>query len=383
MLRPDRAEVTVVIPGGQRLRAPPSDPRAPIPRPLPEVSDERMVRVTSLGELIAAAGPGAVEVDVFETVDPWDIASTLAAIASTGTGVEVREGIFYQASAAAVAGLLLDDDREVVVHAYRRDATLEFVEGVARVQGQLAAAGFPCARPFSGPLRDGGVIGRVETLRPDPGPRRFAPHEMRASAHGLAWMISLAEGLDPTGLDAHPMALPDAHLYPRPHSPLFDFAATAAGAEWVDELAIAARDRMTDDHRVVAHGDWSARNVRLGPEGMVCVYDWESLQHCPESTAVGIAAATWRSVGAPGEPLAPSDPEIRQYVEQYELARGHPFTSEDRNSAYAAAVYALAYTARCEHALVPGTTAGRASGRLAAGVGLRPLLGDTARAPDC
>jgi hypothetical protein len=170
------------------------------------------------------------------------------------------------------------------------------------------------------------------------------------------------------------MTVPEMQLYPAPHSPLFDFTATAAGAGWIDEIATAARERMTDDVAVIAHGDWSARNVRLGPGGLVCAYDWESLQQQPETTAVGVAAATWRSAGGPGEPLAPPAAEIRRNVEQYERARGHPFTTSQRHSAHAAAVYGLAYPARCEHALTPGTTTGRASGRLAADDGLRSLL---------
>lgn len=331
--------------------------------------------MTLLGELIAAAVPGVVELDVFGTTDPSKIAALLASLTLEAIGVEVTEGLWYQSSVAAVAGLLVDNGRRVVVHAYRRDVTPGFVGGVVRVQGHLAAVGFPCANPLSGPVCVRAVIGRVESLRADPGARRFAPQEMQASAQGLARLVTLAAEVDPTGFEAHPMSLPAGELYPAPHSPLFDFAATAEGARWIDEIATAARERMTDDCPVITHGDWSARNVRLGPEGLVCVYDWESLQLVPETTAVGIAAVTWSYVGTPGEALAPTSAEIRRYVDLYELARGHPFTISARRSAYAAAVFALAYTARCEHALTPGTRTGRASGRLAADDGLRLLLG--------
>jgi len=50
-----------------------------------------------------------------------------------------------------------------------------------------------------------------------------------------------------------------------------------------------------------------------------------------------------------------------------------PFTPTARRGAHAAAVHALAYTARCEHAVSPGTTTGRASGRLT-NDGLQSLL---------
>ena len=43
------------------------------------------------------------------------------------------------------------------------------------------------------------------------------------------------------------MAQPDGSgLYPEPHSPIFDFVATAAGSVWIDEYAraaLAVRDR--------------------------------------------------------------------------------------------------------------------------------------------
>ena len=48
-----------------------------------------------------------------------------------------------------------------------------------------------------------------------------------------------------------------------PHSPSFDFEATAAGAQWIDDLARAALPCADFGDRVVAHTDWSARNVRL------------------------------------------------------------------------------------------------------------------------
>ena len=66
--------------------------------------------------------------------------------------------------------------------------------------------------------------------------RAFAPREMAASADGLERFVSLAAAVDPAGLDAHPMAVPATALYPRPHSPVFDFEATAEGAEWIDAI---------------------------------------------------------------------------------------------------------------------------------------------------
>ena len=335
----------------------------------------RMASVRLFRELIAASRPGIVEQELFGTTDPATIASMLASLVTEATGVGVSDGLWYQSSVAAVAGVHLDDGRTVVVHAYLGNVTRVFLNGVVRVQSHLVRSGFPSARPLSGPVGSGAVLGRVESFRPDPGPRRFSIDEMAASASGLARLIALAAAVDRSGLDAHPMTIPAKDLYPPPHSPLFDFDATSDGAQWIDEIATAAREQLTAEEPVIAHGDWSARNVRLDPGGLSCVYDWESVHVIPEASAVGFAAATWRSLGTDDEPLAPTATEIRQYVDRYEVARGYPFTTTARRGAHAAAVYGLAYTARCEHALTPGTTTGRASGRLT-NDGLRSLLDD-------
>ena len=321
----------------------------------------------SLERVVAGSTPGVVDLDIFDTTDPAGIAGVLSSLVAQAVGVRVQDGWWYQSSAAAVAGVRLIDGRSVAVHAYRPGTSEEFVEGVVRVQRHLVDGGFPSARPLSGPVSVGGVLGRVESLRPDPGQRRFAAGEMSASAAGLARLVTLAAAVDPAGLDTHPMSLSDSELYPEPHSAVFDFAATSAGAEWIDDVARAARAEMVSNSSVIAHGDWSARNVRLDRRGLCGVYDWESLQLVAEPTAVGIAAATWCSLGGPSEPLAPSASEIRAYVDAYESHRSGRFELSQRRGAWAAAVFALAYTARCEHALEPGTRTGRASGRLAAG----------------
>ena len=64
-----------------------------------------------------------------------------------------------------------------------------------------------------------------------------------------------------------------------PHSPLFDFEASAGGAEWIDDVARLALDARDSDAtpRVVAHTDWSARNVRLRADGVRAIYDADSL----------------------------------------------------------------------------------------------------------
>lgn len=329
---------------------------------------------TSLEVVIGSHGVGTLELATFGSTDPKEIAASLALLVSAATGESVADGLWYAASIDVVAGAVLSDGRPVIVRAYQRDVDVSFIAGVVRVQEHLAQAGFPCAVPLSGALEAEGLVGRVESMLVDPGPRRFDLAEMAGSAQGLARLVTLADHVDSAGLEANPMSLPAVGLYPKPHSPVSDFEATADGAQWIDDIAAEARARMTDGEVVISHGDWSARNVRLDGRGLVCAFDWESLQVGPEPMALGIAAATWRALGKEGEPLAPPSSEVRKYVEEYERARGQRFSVEARRSAHAAAVYCLAYTARCEHALRPGDRTGRATGRLSTDDGLRDLL---------
>src|SRR5436309_12562615 len=70
----------------------------------------------------------------------------------------------------------------------------------------------------------------------------------------------------------------DGPLWPEPHSVLFDFAATAAGAEWIDDIARAAREVRHRDagDTVVGHHDWTTAQVRFRELRATVVYDWDS-----------------------------------------------------------------------------------------------------------
>jgi hypothetical protein len=96
-------------------------------------------------------------------------------------------------------------------------------------------------------------------------------------------------------------------------------------------------------------------------------YDWDSLALVTESVAVRQAAATWRSTGEASDPIAPGPDEVLAYLSAYEAAAGRPFTAEQRRAALGAALWVLAYTARCEHALeaLTGSRVERARARLA------------------
>ncbi|MDZ7733921.1 MAG: hypothetical protein U5R31_13410 [Acidimicrobiia bacterium] len=131
-----------------------------------------------LASVIEAAGVGDLEAEVFGTTDPRTVAEVMSSIAGATTDRRVNAALWHRSSVAAVAGVVLDDGGEVVVRAYRPSTSSAFIEGVVRVQGHLADAGFVCATPLGEPTLVAGVLGRAESMLADPGPRRFASSEM-------------------------------------------------------------------------------------------------------------------------------------------------------------------------------------------------------------
>ena len=160
-------------------------------------------------------------------------------------------------------------------------------------------------------------------------------------------MIAAAPDLD--GLRHHPMAEPTGGLYPTPHSPLFDFEATTAGAEWIDAYAEAASAHVDVGRRVVAHTDWSARNVRLSATGVRAVYDLDSLSSTTLPAALAGAAMSWRAFGETSDGPAPGVEEAGDWLADYP----EPLDPDEQRAFWAHALFHLAYTARCEHAVDP------------------------------
>jgi hypothetical protein len=300
-----------------------------------------------------------VERAVFGTDDPSDIDEIIGRFCEVYFGERPACGVFYRSSVGCVTGVCLAAGRRVVLKSYQQRWTVRFLQAVLAVQAHLDALGFPCARPLGGPVplqahRPNLVT--AETWLDDPGMSADKRVQARrASAAGLARHIGFCRDLRGVGgLDHHPLRRPATGVYPEPHSPIFDFARDAGSARWIDELAlraVAIRDHAGDDVMVVAHTDWSARNVRQHDGTVVAVYDWDSVARVRESTAVGQAAATWSVTSEPGGSTFPSAAVVAAFIDDYEKAAGHALGEAQVRAAGAAAVWTLAYTARCEHAL--------------------------------
>lgn len=297
---------------------------------------------------------------VFGTTAPEVIAATIQAWLQAGLGARAERARFYRVSVGCVAGVELGDGRAVVVKAQRSRRSAAYFASCYAVRRHLADAGFPCPRPLGEPLHRDGVWITFEVLS-DAGERRDAhePAIRAALAEALADVVALTRPLlSSTRLGrAWFTAVPDDRLWPRPHSPLYDFDETSEGAAWIDAIAQrarAARARSSGEV-VIGHFDWRVEHARFDTSGrVVATYDWDSLHAELEPVLVGANAhaftADWQR-----EDLvrAPSLDEILAFFDDYECARGEPFSPEERTLARASCVYSLAYTARCNHALRP------------------------------
>jgi Ser/Thr protein kinase RdoA (MazF antagonist) len=294
----------------------------------------------------------------FGTTDPDGIAAGVDAWCRAHLGAGIAHYHFFDSSSGSVHGVRLDDGRDVVVKVHRPDLTTHYLEAVTEVQRAFGEHGLPAPRPLAGPVPLGPVHLTAETLSASGG--RADGHDpavRHALAAGLARFVEVGRGLHLEAAAAlhHPAAMPADALYPPPHSVRFDFAATAAGSEWIDDFARQARAALAAADlglEVLVHGDWRIENLAVERGRVVAIYDWDSVCIEPELFAVATSAATFcvdwsRPVGE----HFPTDAEMRGFVADYEAARGAPFTEAEQGMLAARIVYGLCYGARCERAI--------------------------------
>lgn len=302
-----------------------------------------------------------VEPVVFGLTDPHEIACLIDTFCQEELGAAVTDYLFYESSIGAVCGVRLVDGRRVVVKVHQPSCSLDFLQAVVRVQRYLIKNGYPCTKPLLNnprPLAHG--IATTEEFD-DEGVYHEAddPSIRRSMAQMLAWLHHLTRTpeaipqLQPAALDRR---LSAGVIWGKPHSQLFNFEATAAGAEWIDEIAQQAQESKLRGagQFVLGHIDWGVKHFRYVGERIRVIYDWDSLAFEKEPILVGQASVYFTYTEFFGEPRLPTDEEACAFVAEYEAARGKPFTPEEHQTLKAAKIYGLAYGARCEHALNPG-----------------------------
>ncbi|TMF52461.1 MAG: hypothetical protein E6I32_00610 [Chloroflexi bacterium] len=297
-----------------------------------------------------------VELAIFGTSKPDRIAELANDFCQKNLGSAVKEFLFYESSQGAVFGLCLSDDRRVVVKAHQPTRSLDFLHAVYNVQHHLATHGFPCPTPILGPTPLGRGYTIVEELV-DTGVYADAhqPSIRRVMAEKLYQLVDLTRGLASIpGLQSGMLNIfATGSLWPTPHSRIFDFEATAAGSEWIDDYARRAKQALSNSvgETVIGHTDWSVKHFRFVDGKASVIYDWDSLALEKEPVIVGDAARGFTMTWHLDVPLAPTPDEARAFIAEYEAVRGSAFTKAEWATIAAAATFAIAYSARCENCL--------------------------------
>ena len=335
------------------------------------VVDDLAARLADLGTPLIA--------ELFRSVD--DAATAIVALGAASGG-EVISIDLVRASAGLVVGLRCVT-RTVVVKVHRPHLSGRVI-AASRAQRVMLAAGLPVAAPLlDRPISLGRGMATVDEWRVEGAMLDVRSPQRRRAIAAASWAISAA--LPP---EVFPDLAPTrTGRYPPPHSALFDFDATWFGAQWIDDAADEAREIGSGlraagvGELMVLHADLRPENLLLvdsvdGTAAVTTIYDLDSLECDLEPWLIGGVARAFSTNWSQSDPMLPTVHEIGAFIKDYETYRRCPFTEDERLLAASGVTYALAYSARCEHALFP-------DGRDAPwGPGWRDLLRRWSQQPD-
>ncbi len=296
---------------------------------------------------------------IFSTGDAAEIRSALDAYAHDRLGAGIVDVIFRAGRIDAVWAVRLSDGRSVLIKAHRQPVDLAARLATVRAQRMLADAGFPAPRPISDTAEFRGLVLTTEELvtAGSRGDARVSAVR-RALAHGLATHVAILRAHPEIAASAGPGPAWCRHQdgpWPEPHDPIFDLRETPSGFAWLDEYAAEAASRLREgdqNDRTVGHADWYIGNARFSGDALVGTFDWD-LVAAPEPHIAGFAAAAFTDGGTDVQDL-PRPEEVRDFLTDYEGARGRPFGPGEQRQAAAATAWTLAYNARCQLAFLDG-----------------------------
>jgi hypothetical protein len=315
---------------------------------------------------IGVRGSGLEEV-LFGTAEPDAVAAILEEFLAAHLA-PVASTRHYSASVGTVAIVELADGTHAVLKVHRWNTSLARLIAVQYVQVHARERGIPAPRPLLEPTP---LLGGVATVE------EFLPGEIRSGRdvdvraklaselHRIVDATRPSVGVVDVGL-AEPVLHTGDALWGEPHDVRFDFDASSAGAEWIDELARAARNRLAgaDEPLVIGHCDWRVEHVGFDGDRVAAIYDWDSLALVSEPVLVGKAAAqfsiNWRLHDVGRDVEFPTIDDMHAFVRDYEMARGARFTESQRELLDAANLALMCYGARCQHSLLvsdPAVTA--------------------------
>jgi hypothetical protein len=248
-----------------------------------------------------------------------------------------------------VIGVRLGDGRKVVVKIRPNEPRLSACNRVHRF---VHSKGFPCPEPLVGPTPLGRYVATAEAY--DAGGEEL-PTSAERTEH-LAKVLARLVKTMPLLTDVPPLDPPPAWawwnhpargLWPPPAEGHVDLNAHRSEPPWLIDAVTRARTRLrvATLPSVVGHADWQSRHLRYADGEIHVVYDWDSVCALPEPTIVGLAAAMFpMSTETPAASLA----ETSDFIGAYALARGHLWTREEQELAWAASLWAMCYSAKGE-----------------------------------
>jgi hypothetical protein len=263
----------------------------------------------------------------------------------------------------AVWGVELADGRGVVIKAHRRPVDLQAVAAATEAKSLLVAAGYPCPQPYSGPDEvDGHVLVAEALLSRGAAPDGRDPDMRRLLADGLARHVDILRQDDtlPARAGIGPAWCQYQHgPWPTPHDPIVDFTTCPPGYEWLDAFAERASEQVLTyrgDDVVAGHADWYAGNCAVEDGRLVGTFDWELVADT-EAVIAGFTASCFASSSSSGGGLSTPE-EVLTVLQDYEVARGARFDRAEQRAAAAAAAWIVAFNARWETAMRPGSDDG-------------------------
>ena len=338
-----------------------------------------MVNLDLQAQLKQAIAPDdAIAHSIFGTTDITAIQDLLNSYCQQQFGARIFYCTFAYLSVGATFVVELSNHQQVVLKAYGPQKNLSSLRACFQVQQALAEEGFLCPTVLQLPQRLGATILTAQTFFDDnhteaeslfkatsasvqqqwPSQLRESPlesmaHVRRTMARALAQLIERSKHYPQQDLPIW-MEMNKPGLWHQPHNVLFDFEKTAAGAEWIDDIAGRAKQilRAATGPLVIGHSDWSLQNMSFRQGDLSCVYDWDSLRVGLEPYFVGGAARVYRHDWRFGPPAtAINVAEVQDFIGAYETARKQPFTHEEHEVLGAAIAYTTAYGMRCIHAI--------------------------------
>lgn len=280
---------------------------------------------------------------------PWeDLPDWLPAWCRDQLGGEPVDVLFQLQQMSMVFGLRLTGGAEVVVKARTDDGR---AGSCVAAQAWLAEHGFPCARPLTPVVGVGALAVHAEEFRP--GGKVLhgdAPDVAMRYAAVFARLMAELAGVTV----APPLPNPrwvrwdhtDSGLWPA--IGFLDERDQSVVPAHVVEVAERVRKRMLAAGLpcVLGHADFEAQNLRWHGGDVWTVHDWDSLAWQPEAALVGATCGAFtRDTGPPT--LAPIK-SSEAFLVTYQNLRGHRFTVEEQEVAWAASLWPAAHNARWE-----------------------------------